>query len=188
MKFNAMLVVKAIILVLIVVSAFIDVSKATWLNTTPVKIGILVAVLLVSFFDLQLAILCTIAFLVLLINLNKKAIIKVFQERKIVKEEMFRGESLFPPASDKFVPVPPVTEHYLAPEPSKKQDEQMKNSVNQTIANFPAPYCPGPQYDNTYISETVFSHNVDERTKPYEEYVRLLAPGSSLEQIQTNHI
>jgi len=183
------LIVKVALLIFIFVAPLLDYKSMQWLNNTTIKIVILVLIVLVSFVDLQIAILAVIAFLVFLICLNKSSIVKVRQNEAqyVVKEEFPRGESLFPRPSDT-IPIQEVKEHYLAPEPSLEQEKQQERSVEQTIANFPSPYCPGPQFDRTQISDSAFLHSIDERTKPYEEYMRLLAPSSSLDQIQSNSV
>jgi hypothetical protein len=90
-----------------------------------------------------------------------------------IKEHMIRGQSIMPLPSDSI--KEDKTEHF--------SDEHVK----QTISDFPEPYCPGNQYEPTYISETLLTYSLDERTKPYEEYIRELSPSDSLKLIQSNN-
>lgn len=237
----------------------------TFINATPVKILILLLIILVSFIDLQLAVLLMIAFLILLVNLNKELITKikarvtseesrnllpkVFSEMKLLsdqgqnvgqnvvqsvkqqlasqldvdyppetfrnqKETMIRGNSLFPLPSDTMeVPektlgnVQGVTERFnniqldetldsrmqkakLQNQLQEQLKEQTRDRVHgQTMYDFPVPYCKGVQHLDPYlISNNLFLYSTDDRTKAYEEYVKILSPECALRDAQTNEI
>lgn len=177
---DVILVLKIVVLAYILVSPFVDHSVISFVNATPVKVLLLIAIILVSFIDLHLAMLFMIAFLILLINLYKKDLqnLKNTIPRKHnmmpnthqnVKEHMVRGQSI--------MPIPSENEHI-----EKFSDQH----VRQTIAEFPAPYCPGKDYGHNSISDQLYLMKIDDRVKPFEEYVRRLSPEESIKLIQTN--
>ncbi len=250
---DTLLVVKIMILVYIVLSPFISYTYMRFFNYTAVKIAILILIILVSFVDLQLAVLLMIAFLILLVNLNKENIFKVKQESTqesllpqvlsdiktlpeklytqsiqpkitlvtsemglppIPKETMIRGNSLYPIPSD-IIEVPPnsytnppgtmerfvdmeldpnldfrMKRAQLADQLNEQIREQTYNPVHaQTMYEFPKPYCKGVENIDPYIiSNNLFLYSTDERTKPYEEYVKILSPECALKDAQTNEL
>lgn len=98
---------KVAFFIYIILSPFIDHKYISFLNTTFAKVILLVLIVVVSFVDLQLAIIMTLAFLVLIVNLNKDVIFGV----KKTSAPM---------------PQMPLSEHFL--EETKKAD---------TIYEFP---------------------------------------------------
>ena len=256
---DTLIVLKIIILGYIVLSPFLSYKYMTFVNATPIKILILLLIVLVSFIDLQLAVLLMIAFLILLVNLNKEVLVllknkvtseesgkvllsKVLSEIKTIPEQMYvqdinkqeiasklpvitmptsqketmvRGNSLFPLPSDTMeVPnmisedIPQgVTERFVDVDMEidprldfRMQRAGLQNQVQeqireqshepvhaQTMYNFPAPYCKNLEHLDPYlISNNMFLYSTDDRTKAYEEYVRVLSPEEKLEIIQTN--
>lgn len=243
---DTLLVVKIILLIYIVISPFISYKYMTFINATLVKILILLLIILVSFIDLQLAVLLMIAFLILLVNLNKELITKikarviseesrnllpkVFSEMKLLsgqgykqqfapedfqqKENMIRGNSLYPLPSD-IMETPEktlgnvrgVTEPFSNIELDPKLDSRMQkaklqdqlqeqlkeqtrdNVHGQTMYDFPVPYCKGVQNLDPYlISNNLFLYSTDDRTKAYDEYVKILSPECALRDAQTNEL
>lgn len=265
---DTLLIIKILILVYIVLSPFINYKHMRFMNSTFIKISILILIILVSFVDLQLAILLMVAFLVFLVNLNKDSVFKVKssvsseqnllpqvlsdiktlpeklytqtlessrsftdtmqntmqtakdtilvpQDNILVpqKENMVRGNSLFPLPSD-IIEAPEkilgdttgVLERFVDMELEPTLDSRMRRSklesqVNeqiheqtynplnvQTMSDFPTPYCKGVENIDPYvISNNLFLYSTDERTKPYEEYVKILSPECALKN-QTNEI
>lgn len=197
---DPLLIVKLVVLAYILVSPFISHTWLLPLNSTPVKILFLVVIVAVSFVDLQLAILLMIAFLVIVVNLNKDELVRlqkpVTQENKIIqemlptvtKEHMVRGQTIYPQPSDVSQPaVDAQRQNLMIPETFTQSQE--KPQVAQTMYDFPKPYCKGVgDIDPYQISNNLFLYSTDERTKPYEEYVKLLSPDLSLQTIQDNHV
>lgn len=251
---DTILILKIILLVYIVLSPFISYKYMRFINAAFVKIAILLLIILVSFVDLQLAILLMISFLVLLVNLNKESVFKVktsTSEEKLLpqvlsdiktlpekiyvhsqvlqpkisqdsvivpqllqKENFPRANSLFPLPSD-IMEVPEKTignptgtlERFidmkleptldtrmqrakLADQVNEQIHEQTYNPMNvQTMYEFPTPYCKGVENIDPYvISNNLFLYSTDERTKPYEEYVKILSPECALNNVQTNEL
>jgi energy-coupling factor transporter transmembrane protein EcfT len=63
-------IIKIILLIYIIISPFLDYKYFTIANTFAFKLILIIVIAAVSFIDLQLAILLTLAFLILVINLN----------------------------------------------------------------------------------------------------------------------
>lgn len=196
LKKDPMSIVKIILLVFIIISPFLDFKSIMWANSTPIKIFLLVGIVLFSFVDLQASILAMIAFLCLIINLNKEDLMKISITEEKIKEHMPRGEIILPMPS-----FNPEKEHFGNLGIHETLRETLRETLNepevtpvsqnaplvQTVSDFPSPYCPGDQFESTQISESAFLYNVDEKTKPYEEYIRQLVP-NSLEEIQSNKV
>lgn len=174
---DVLLISKVVVLGYIIISPFLSYSKVTFMNETYIKILLLCAIVGISFIDLQLAILCMIAFLVLLINLYKLDLLtlktKVSQETSFIKQAFTMQEN----------PILPETV-FQETKIEKFTDEDVK----ETIYEFPQPYCPGNQYGPDFISEKALSITTDNRVKPYEEFVRKLSPEDSLKIIQSNEL
>lgn len=203
---DALLIVKILVLAYILISPFINHSPLLLLNATPAKILLLIVIVFVSFVDLQLAILLMIAFLVLLVNLNNLEVSKIKKLQPVLSEqptlsaikERMRGNELPPIPSDVFQPSV-NSDRIEGPNPPSQVPEgftdntqrtpTMPRNPQQTMFNFPAPYCKGLEHIDPYeMSKEWFLYSTDEKTKPYEEYVRLLSPDKSLQIIQTNEL
>ena len=116
-------------------------------------------------------------------------------ERPINKEQMIRGQSIFPMDSDilqvakldntvgieKFQNENPNPEYQQGYR--RNYDDSMdvgilreETDVRQTISSFPKPYCNIIEYDPILISEGLSDYSLDYHTKPFEEYVKHLTP------------
>jgi hypothetical protein len=127
-QYDVLLFFKLLIFGYIIISPFINNSWLKFINYTPIKIIILIIIILLSFIDLQLAILVTIAFLVILINLNKYEIIAMNKKVKNVeeiKEHMIRGQSIFPIPSD--ILQPPLSTDISQSDISQFKVENFQN-------------------------------------------------------------
>lgn len=74
MQIDAPVIMKAIVFVFILLSPFVDYSYLSWAHSVPAKMILLFAIVAASFYDLQLAILMTLAFLLLNIHLNREVV------------------------------------------------------------------------------------------------------------------
>jgi hypothetical protein len=214
-KDDLLIFVKILIFGYILASPFISHIYLTFINYTPIKIIFLIIIVLLSFIDLQLAVLTIIAFLLILVNLNKEDIKNMQKKadkeyttseelthniidsiaKPINKEEMIRGKSILQIPSDileieKF--QNPFSEMPNNPiKPNEKYEQTYRYNYNdetQTISKFPKPYCNIVEYDPILISQGLSDYSLDYRTKPYEEYIRHLSPNKSIDNIQTNMV
>lgn len=99
MRIDGWIVAKAVVFVYILLSPFVDHSRLTWANSVPAKIAMLACIVAASFFDLQLAILSTLAFLLLIIHLNRDA---VFGARAAQREHFSSRAPLAPDTVSEF--------------------------------------------------------------------------------------
>ena len=195
---DPLLIIKLLVLSYILISPFVSHASLLPFASTPVKILLLVMIVVVSFVDLQLAILLMIAFLVMIVNLNKDEVVRlqtvsmpkniISQEQ--VKEHMVRGQTIYPQPSDIAQPVIDASKQQLmTPETFTQESDITQSEIPQTMSEFPKPYCKGVGSTDPYqISGSLFLYSTDDRTKPYEEYVRMLSPDSSLNAIQNNFV
>ena len=201
---DLLLIVKLLVLAYICISPFLSHKALLPFASTPIKIIFLVIIIAVSFIDLHLAILLMVAFLVMIINLNKYELDRLqttkpsrypnstMQEHNWqVKEHMARGQTIYPQPSDTIQPLIDASrQNLMTPEEFSQPVSSLQGSkLPQTMYDFPAPYCKGVGPTDPYsISDNLFLYSTDDRTKAYEEYIRVLSPSSSLEKIQNNHI
>lgn len=245
---DVLLAIKILIFIYIIISPFISYEWLSFINITPIKVILLVVIVILSFVDLQLAILAMIAFLILLVNLNKLEIIKMKEiiiledpknqdiienminklkegkegdddddeeeERKNEKkhqgkikekEEMYgygyvsRGKLPLPLPEEEVYPTKPTEPIQAMIDRSvvtKYKEEMVRSQTfpkeiiekfdEDTMSNFPKPYCNMVEYDKNLISEGIYDYSLDKRTKPYEEYIKKLSPNASIDSIQTN--
>lgn len=180
-------IVKIVLVFFILTTFLIDFSALQFLNYTPIKLLLLVIIVIVSFIDFQVAVIAMIAFFIIIINLNKQDIKKI----QSIKSQLPKIDTV---SSFNPVPLPHVVTLPQAPvsPPSVEKPLPEKMEANilqpQVISEFPDPYCPGEYHDVTFISEQAMAHNLDERTKPYEEYMKALMLDPSMKNVQTNEI
>lgn len=194
---DALLVAKIVLISFIVISPLLSYKAVTFLDITGIKIMILISIVLISFIDLELAILSTIAFLVLLINLyniNCKALRQIHEQKvvpaeskvfKAVVAEVGSEMSQIPPSAENSVPFVATELAQIIPTPSGT-----KNIITeyQTVMTMPKAYCSASTELYDIVSDNLYEHNIDAKIKPYEAYIKQLSPNESLKLIQTNEL
>jgi len=73
------------------------------------------------------------------------------------------------------------------PTNKEKKEKDKPSYIGETIHNFPT-NCNITSFEDTKISEDLMSHFIDERTKPYETYIRQLTNENFLIDVQNNVI
>lgn len=177
------MIVKILILVYIVISPMINHRYLVFINDTSVKVLMLISIVLISFIDLQLAILVTVAFLIMLINVYKLQFGPIKRKSPTVTSEE-QKKKVLPEVRQEVM----VQHEAVLPESSRYLEGFREDDVNQTISTFPEPYCPGVGQEVQDISQHMFSISTDERAKPYEEFIRQLSPEEGLKAAQDNSI
>lgn len=120
---NMMMAAKLAFFVYIVISPFINHQYLSYLNAVGAKVFLILLIVAASFVDLQLAIIMTLALLVLVINLNKDAMFKSSPPPMRQKVEHF---SVGMPVMDT------ITEF-----PDKCQDMKVENTaISQDLYNL----------------------------------------------------
>jgi len=164
MKVNSklgILIAKIAFFVYIVLSPFINSKYLVALNNMIFKVIFLIAIVAVSFIDLQLAIIMTLAFLVLIINLNKDAIFKPSMSMASMPNIMLPSE------------------HFAVGLPSVKSEDNM--------VTFPDK-CSNTEYEKEQISDDLLNLYIDPKIKPYETYIKQLSSDEQLEMAASGGI
>jgi hypothetical protein len=151
-----LLVVKAALFVFILASPFIDFKSFMFLNHTFVKIFLLVAIVIACFFDFQLALIATIAFMILIIHMNTNILMKTTE----TKIDTFANHTLS------------VLDQQFG-QPTKIPDhiDQAQNIV-----------CTNNQKND--MNEDLISHFIDDKIKPYDVYIQMMTSKDQLEKVQ----
>lgn len=178
------MIVKIIILIYIVISSAINHRYLAFVNDTPIKVLMLISIVLISFIDLQLAILITVAFLIMLINVYKLQLGPIKRKSAVVTSEEQNKKVLAEVVKQEVKPNPEIVSH----EGRRMLERFTEDDVHQTISTFPEPYCPGVGQEVQDISQHMFSISTDDRVKPFEEYIRKLSPEQGLHAIQDNTV
>jgi hypothetical protein len=163
MTVDAMLAIKLVVFVFIVTSPFYDGAKVfAFAKNDLVKFLLLLIVIGLAFVDLQLAILAAIAFFIILIYTLPTVV--------TAKE--------LPPLQ------PMYTAPLLAPASIIHQEEEDKPDVPQTMYDFPDARCSVPvEANDAYVNESINNHYLDEKIKPYEQYIAQLTNEEFLESV-----
>ena len=158
---QALLVAKVFVFIYILISPLINHKKyIPFMNALLAKTIFVIIIAIVGFIDLQLAILLAIALFVLIINFNKDKI-----------------------SISNFTPM---TASAVTPLDIKKNDNPpyMGETIHD-VSDVNA-MCNAKPFEDTQISDDLMTHFIDERTKPYETYIRQLTNGNYLIDVQTN--
>lgn len=155
---KAYLALKVLLFVYILMSPFVPVSKS--LDNVWFKVFVLVGIVLATFADIQLGVVLTIAFLVFMINVNKGSMKK--------KTESFSVDE-------------PI---YNSPE----MKEVVQPPFFETMVKLPNAQCNDMTYYRDQISNDLFEVYIDEKVKPYEEFIRKMTSPEQLEMAQNNEI
>lgn len=216
-KIDNILIVKIALLLYIVSSPLWNHSYISFANHLIVKIALLGVIIGVAFIDIQLAIICMIAFLVMIVNLNKAQLKDLSNKASVLQESMSSAKSFeFPSltstfedsqstprigdtmSSSELLPItPPLSSahamphempHEMSHDKQVNEEQHVPNSIPQVMTDFPQPYCGDTKIRPMEISNNINAYFLDEKTKPYEEFIKALSPEESLKLIQSNEI
>lgn len=166
MKFSSpvdmLFVLKLLLFLFIALSPLFDLSKhMAFLNQTISKIILLALICLMCFVDFQLAIIATIAFLVLMINLNKN----ISKMNTISRDAYTNAE----------IPQSYLDMQFAAPFNAKGIDST-KNIV-----------CVNDKPQNE-INQDIMSRYIDDKIKPYDMFIRMMTSEDALDKAQGNRL
>lgn len=212
-SFLILLFFKTLILIFILSSPFYNVQQVFYfLNNFPAKILLLILVIGVSFIDIQLAIITSIAFFILLISfiqhkdinkLNKIKTNPILSQNITVKQQIqddysknvisntYKGTdetNIYTIDNNANIETPkgaldniiaPITRYDDMPDIQK-----LYNNPGHTMYNFPDNKCNMPrQANNEYMNNAQISYTLDEKIKPYEEFIYQMTNLDSLENM-----
>jgi hypothetical protein len=174
MTVDAMLAIKLVVFVFIVTSPFYDGAKVfAFAKNDLVKFLLLLVVIGLAFVDLQLAILAAIAFFIILIY----TLPTVVTAKELPPPKPLYTAPLLAPAS------------VIYQEPEEEEDkpdfiEVIQRDVPQTMYDFPDTRCSVPvEANDAYVNESINNHYLDEKIKPYEQYISQLTNEEFLESV-----
>lgn len=163
-------VIKSILVLYIVVSPFFNHKELWFMHHILFKISMLLLIIAASFIDMQLAIILAIAFLVMIVNTNKHEIMMLIKSPAPLQES----------AAAATTTAAAVVQEESAPTHTYTYTDDQEDD------QIPEAYCPG--HANPDLSGSILAHMTtqDSRIKPFEEFVNVLSPNESLENIQSN--
>ena len=178
MILDALLIAKLVIFLFIVSSPFYDGATAfSFARNDIVKLLLLLIVIGLAFVDLQLAILAAIAFFIILIY--------TLPHVAGPKETAVQISSTVISAEEEIAPIPPVQVDQVQYEP--EPEHEVTRDIPQTMYEFPDVRCVAPvQANNAYINESITNHYLDEKIKPYEQYISQLTNQNYLEAVSNS--
>lgn len=154
------LIVKFALFVFIILSPVVNFTYLETLNNIVVKILLLTFIIGMCFVDFQLALIATIAFLILIINLNNN-ILKMLPSKQVDKFSN-GGESL-------------LDQQFRAPVQIPKDIDQTQNIV-----------CQNNRKND--INGDLITHYIDDKIKPYEVFIKMMTSDNALEKAQGEHL
>lgn len=201
-----LLAAKVALFAFIVTSPFYNVGQVfSFMNNIIVKVFLLGLIVAASFVDLQLAIVLAIAFFILMLNLNNEIIkpsallrspsasSSVNPHEPLFSTYPFDVQTLTPAFSADTItspktglePLPPLQN--LAAIPQKKGadvEELSKELVMQNMYEFPSAECETPrEATDAYMNQTIMTYYLDEKIKPYEEFITQLTNEELLQSV-----
>lgn len=131
-----------------------------WFNNTG-KIAIIAIIIGCSFIDLQLAIILTIAFLILIISFSKK---------NEFSNQNFENSATFP--------AKPY--HTIKSVPGKFEPDRVVSS------ELPRVICDVTPYDPEAINDKIYEYSRDPKFDDYDEFIRMLSSPDQIQSAQDN--
>jgi hypothetical protein len=204
---TVLLAAKVALFAFIITSPFYNVGQVfSFMNNIFAKIFLLGLIVAASFVDLQLAIVLAIAFFILMLNLNNEIIkpsallrspsaSSVNLHESLLSTYPFDVQTLTPAFSADTIttptpktglePLPPLQN--LAAIPQKKGadvEELSKELVMQNMYDFPPAECETPrEATDAYMNQTIMTYYLDEKIKPYEEFITQLTNEELLQSV-----
>jgi hypothetical protein len=174
MTFDALLVAKLAIFLFIVSSPFYDGAKAfSFARNDIVKLLLLLIVIGLAFVDLQLAILAAIAFFIILIY----TLPNIAEPPKDVAIKASRS-TVFTETD-----ILPMYEEPVEIAPEAPEEVEMRD-IPQTMFEFPDARCAVPvEANHAYMNDSINNHYLDDKIKPYEQYISQLTNQDYLEAV-----
>lgn len=162
---NFLLLFKIVLFVFIITSPVINFKHLALFDLVYVKMLLLAVIIGFAFIDFQLALIATIAFMILVINLNNNILMSVkdnFQENFQYTPLKARGNA--PDDSD-------LDRQFQLPATVPKEIDQTQNIV-----------CTNPVRRD--MNTSLFGMYIDEKIKPYEVFIQMMTDEDKLRSIQ----
>jgi hypothetical protein len=158
-----------------------------------IKIAFIGLIFLSAFIDFQISILLAIAFFVSMINLNRDQILSSIAMTTVTTQQ----ETPPPKPAYLYNSNKDFENSFTYPENSMIQTNKLDKMdklykadivpyVGETMHNFPEVACNTKRFEDTEISKDMMTYFIDEKTKPYEVYIRMLTNDENLRNVQNN--
>lgn len=158
-KPDVVLISKVILFIFILLSPFIKFNTLTFLNNVIIKILLVITLLVLCFVDFQLALIATIAFLILVINMNNNMLIDI-------KKKM-----------DNFT------------NSKESDNEQLKSYFSTPSVNIPKDIdmsknfvCQSSVKNN--MNNDMLTYYIDDKIKPYDVFISMLTNEQNINKAQ----
>lgn len=165
-ELNPLLIAKVVVFISILVSPFINYTSLYFLDNLFIKAIFIIIIVYFCFIDFQLAILSTIALMILIINLNNNML--VLSNNK-PKPEMFGPEETL----DSYFPKPMAQQH------------KDSNTDAESVGTHNLSCNMSEQND---INDDMLSFFIDEKIKQYDIYISMMTNKDNLEKAQGSHL
>lgn len=153
---NLMMALKIILFMFILLSPLVNFQKhLSFMNSTVVKILLILVICIVCFIDFQLAILATIAFLILVISLNKNLSTMI--------------------TKDSFMNNTPPSRNLL--------DDQFSPPMQTPKSNGNL-VCGTHEVTSGQMNKEMLSHFIDDKIKPYDVFISMMTDEKALARAQ----
>lgn len=150
MKMNIYNVIKVLLFLFIIIAPALDFTKVKFMDNIIIKILILLLIIAACFIDFQLAIILTIAFFILLININYDLLRMSFNKKETFAAADYNQAFLNTPTTNI---QPSVVHTSIMPE----------NWV-----------CKGQEQLQYNTNNDLFNHYVDEKIKQYDVFLNMI--------------
>ena len=162
---NTLLVIKALLILCIIVSPFVPSTSFSGMNHMATKVLFLIVIVVACFVDFQLALILTIAFLILIIHVNSTAIgtLQQHTNRDTFVNQVERAHQKKEASQN-------LNTYFVRPDVQRVEDDT-KNIV-----------CEQPKLND--INKHLMSIYVDEKIKPYDVYVAMITNEEQLAKAQ----
>lgn len=154
-----LLVFKLLLFIFIILSPVISFKGLLFLDNIIIKIILLAIIIGFCFIDFQLALIATIAFLILIINLNNN-ILMASQKRPHVDTYVNKDKQLSP-----------LDLQFQPPVKIPEDIDQTQNIVCQNTIK-------------TNVNEDLLGLYIDEKIKPYEVFIKMMTDDKALDKVQ----
>lgn len=155
---------KVVCIILIAMSPFLPYASLPFLNNIVFKIACLFLILGVCFYDFQLALLITILFMLMVLNMNQVVLTKVKPE--LFSENLKQNTQRVIPNDD---PIPNEQ-----PLPNREESPILSNDLNLVCSS---------SIDND-INEDMMTYYIDEKIKPYDVFIKMMTNDDALRAAQ----
>jgi hypothetical protein len=161
-----LLVLKLLLLIFIILSPILSFKGLLFLDNIVIKIVLLAIIIGFCFIDFQLALIATMAFLILIINLNNNILMAsqgLQQHQQQYIDTFVNKEKQLNPIDLQFRPPIPV--------PIPDDIDQTQNIVCQNKIK-------------TNVNESLLGLYIDDKIKPYEVFIQMMTDEHALDKAQ----